>query len=317
MNAQQLPVKGYPFYIKRFFGLILLLLMAAVFFFSAYSKIYKQEALDAFQWSFLDLGISNNILAAVLARLMIGFEFLLGLFLVFHVFLSRFTYPAIIALLAVFIIYLLLLIHYQGNNGNCGCFGDIITMKPVAAVWKNVAMICATLLLIYIYPVRPFKYQEYVAALLAMFALATPFIINTVDNNEPKITNEYKDLNPLFQNSDAPAIDIRKGKHIVAFMSLGCPHCRKAAYLLSVIHHHNPDIPIFFVLYGAKEAQEDFFKETKSKDVPHYLYKDGKVFTALVGGGVPAIFWMNNMVVERKANYYQLDPKIMREWLKK
>ena len=317
MKAQQIPAKDYQFYIKRIFGLILLLLMAAVFFFSAYSKIYKQEALDAFQWSFLDLGISNNILAAVLARLMIGFEFLLGLFLVFHVYLSKFTYKAIIALLSVFIIYLLLLIHYQGNSGNCGCFGDIITMKPAAAIWKNVAMICTTLLLLYIYPVKPFKYQEYVAAIVAMFALSAPFIINTVDNNEPKIANEFKDLNPLFQQQVVPQVDIRKGKHIVAFMSLGCPHCRKAAYLLSVIHKHNPDIPIFFVLYGPKEAQEDFFKETKSKNVPHFLYSNGKEFTALVGGGVPAIFWINNMTVERKANYYQLDPKYMREWLKK
>jgi thiol-disulfide isomerase/thioredoxin len=290
--------------------------MAAVFFFSAYSKIYKQEALDAFQWSFLDIGISNNFLSAVLARLMIGVEFLLGLFLVFHVYLKKFTYPAIIALLAVFIVYLLLLLHYQGNEGNCGCFGNIITMKPVAAIWKNVAMICVSLLLLYLYPIKPFRNQEYVAALLALFALATPFIINTVDSNEPKVVNEYKDLAPLYAQATQPSVDLRKGKHIVAFMSLGCPHCRKAAYLLGRIHEHNPDLPIFFVLYGAKEAQEDFFKETRSREVPHFLFTNGRSFSDIAGGGVPALFWINNSVVQRKATYYQLDPKLMRDWLK-
>ena len=79
MRANNSTAKPYLFYIKRISGLLLLLFLAAVFFFSAYSKIYKQEALDAFQWSFLDIGISNNFLSAVLARLMIGVEFLLGI----------------------------------------------------------------------------------------------------------------------------------------------------------------------------------------------------------------------------------------------
>ena len=40
--------------------------------------------------------------------------------------------------------------------------------------------------------------------------------------------------------------------------------------------------------------------------------------TLMAGPGVPAIYWVNNGVVEYKSKYayYQLDPKYMLQWLK-
>ena len=309
------------FYIKRISGLILLLAMAAVFFFSAYSKMYSQAAFDSFQWSFIDLGINSTFLSGILARLMIAFECMLGLFLLLHIYLKQFTYPAIIGLLSVFIIYLLLLIKYQGNTGNCGCFGDVITMRPVAAIWKNVVMICVTVLLMYIYPIKPYKGQEWIAVLGGMAVIVAPFIINIVTNNDATPISEHVNLDALYQQDSSntkpiPSVELRTGKHIVAFMSLTCPHCRKAAYLLGVIHRHNPDIPIFFVIMGPKQFEADFFKETHAKDVPYFMFNNRTAFGAIAGAGVPAIYWINNSTIERKTNYYQLDAGKMREWLK-
>ncbi len=312
------PPKTAAFYIKRIIGFVLLLAMAAVFFFSAYTKMASQTAFDSFQWTFLDLGINSTFFAGILARLFIGFELMLGLFLLFHIYLKQFTYPVVITLLGIFIIYLLMVIVNQGDNGNCGCFGNTVTMKPSAAIWKNVAMICTTLLLMYIYPIKPYKNQEWICTVIGMLGLVTPFLIAPVFiNDDAQVVSQPIDLNPLYANNPPPAVELRKGKHIIAFMSLTCQHCRKAAYLLQIIHHQHPDVPIFIVLAGSQHFEDEFFKETHAIALPHILFTDTKTFSIMSGSGVPAIYWINNSVIERKANYYQLDPKSIKEWLKK
>ena len=98
-------------------------------------------------------------------------------------------------------------------------------------------------------------------------------------------------------------------------MSLTCPHCRKAAYRLHIIKKNHPELPIFMVLAGREENEKSFFKETKSKDVPYMMFHNEKHFIEMAGETVPAIFWVNNSIIERKSNYFQLDPSVMQEWL--
>src|SRR5690606_35750896 len=110
------------------------------------------------------------------------------------------------------------------------------------------------------------------------------------------------DLTPLYyssnsQNKPAP-IELRKGKHIVAFMSLTCSHCKKAAFLLQVIHRQHPELPIFFVLNGHPDFLEDFFNETHAKGVPHILFRGGDEFQSMAGPGVPAIYYIHNSIIE-------------------
>lgn len=321
------PQRNFSFYLKRVIGILLLLAMAAVFFYSAYSKSgiafhdFKLFANDgpfmSFQWTFIDLGINSLMASGIIARLFIGFEFLLGLLLLFHIFLRPFTYKVILVLLSIFTIYLLFVIITQGNHGNCGCFGDNIEMTPLQSIWKNLAMIAVTVVLMYIYPAKPYKNQEVIAVLLVMVALVTPFILNPLDiDNKPEAAQEAIDLNPLYKEAPTPSVDLRSGKHIIAFMSLTCPHCRKAAYLLHVIHHHNPDIPIYFLLSGSDDHEKEFFNDTHSIDVPHLHVHDIEAFKKMAGPYVPAIYWVNNGIIEKKANYLQLDPNYMQAWLK-
>ena len=157
MDTNSLILKrNTAFYIRRSIGAILLIAMAGVFFFSAYSKLYSENAFDSFQWSFIDLGIGSSLFSGMLARFMIGSEVLLGLMLLAHVFLRKVTYPAIITILSMFIVYLLVLIIKQGNTGNCGCFGDKLAMTPLNAIYKNLGMIAVTRVLMKIYDVKPY-----------------------------------------------------------------------------------------------------------------------------------------------------------------
>jgi len=303
---------------KSIAGFLVLVLLSGVFFFSAYSKIYSTNAFDAFQWSFFDLGIKSQLFSGIVARLMIGFELMLGLFLLLHIFLKAFTYKAITATLLVFIIYLLLVIWKQGNTGNCGCFGDKLAMTPLAAIIKNLGMIVLSVLLWFIYPVKPYKNQDIVSLVVGMAAVTTPFLINPLNiSSAPVKATRQVQLDLLYKYAPAPAVDLRKGKHIVAFMTLTCPHCKKAAYLLQIIHREHPEIPVFMVISGEKQDEKTFFSETHAEAVPHLLYYHWAEFTTLVGeDGYPAIYWINNGRAEYKSamTYYQLDPKYMLEW---
>ena len=304
--------------VQRAVGLVLLILLAGVFFFSAYSKIYSNNAFDNFQWSFIDIGVGSQLAAGIIARLMIGFELMLGLFLLAHIFLKQFTYKAVIAILVLFIIYLLFLLVKQGNTGNCGCFGDKFAMTPLAAIVKNLVMIAVTVALMFIYPVRPYRFQEYLLMLLALVAFSAPFLYNNVYiGTEPVHYKNDIDLSLLYKYSPTPETDLRKGKHIIAFMSLTCPHCKKAAYLLQMIHRDHPQIPMFLVIDGPAEYkfEKDFFDETHAMGVPHLIYRHSNEFAALAGlEGVPMIYWVNNGKIEYKSNYYQLTPSFMEQW---
>lgn len=318
-TATNTSARNVAFYLKRIVGVILLLALSATFFYSAYTKLYSENAFDNFQWTFIDLGISSAIVAGVVARIMIGVELLLGTLLLAHIYLKQFTYKAVIALLSVFIIYLLLLIMKQGNTGNCGCFGDKLAMTPLQAIWKNLGMIAATAILMFIYPVKPYKFQEYVLMVAALAAFSAPFLLhNLYIGTAPAKFSRQVNLDLLYKYAPAPTTDLRKGKHIIAFMSLTCPHCKKAGFLLEKIHRQYPEIPIYIILDGSEVHKKTFFEESQISTVPYLYYPHSPEFMAMAGDGVPAIYWVNDGQVEYKSKYayYQLDPAYMKNWLK-
>ncbi len=326
------------FYFRKITGAVLCIALGLVFIYSAYTKsgilIYFHNfsvklydngtAFDNFQWAFLNIGFDSIFLTGVIARLMIGLELLLGLFLVFHIFLKSFTYRAVTAMLLFFIFYLLMAIVKQGNNGNCGCFGDEISMTPLAAIIKNLVLIAVTVLLMFIYPIKPYKYQEFVCLFIGLVAFSLPFVVNNMyTETGPKICKARINMDALYHYDSIPKVELRQGKHIVAFMSLSCPHCRKAAHLLTIIKNQHPDLPVYFILIGPKQMLDGFFKETGALGMPYLFFDSLTDFSEMIDAGadpgsrsgVPAIYWINNNIIEFKSTYYQLDPNVMENWL--
>ncbi len=327
MTENLAPIKHTTgFYIKRTIGLILLLTLAAVFLFSALTKIglgvrenyslyWTFQGVDQFTWTFIDMGINSQLWAGVIARVMVALEFMIGIFLLAHIFLKSVTYPITIAILSIFTIYLFILMGIHGNTGDCGCFGEQVIMTPLQGIIKNVIMIAVVVALMYLYPVKPYKHQEWIALVIAMGAIVTPFIMDPINaSTTPTAINEAIDLTPLYEKEKVPQVELRKGKHIVAFMSLTCPHCRKAAKKFGIIHQTNPDIPIYMVLAGNPKNVTPFFQETKSEKVPYILFRDPENFLKMAGPAVPAIYFIDNGVKEKEANLFQLDPQYMKEW---
>jgi hypothetical protein len=191
-------------------------------------------------------------------------------------------------------------------------------MKPARAAWKNIALMGITGLLFYLYPVKPYQQQYLAAVILAMAALTLPFIMRPVYLSEGREkAHDPIDLSAIYTKSTpVPATDLRGGKHIIAYLSATCPHCKKGAYLIQILHRQYPSFPLFMLINGTPDLERSFLEETKSAAVPHALMGDTPAFTKMSGPAVPTILWINNSVVEFRSYYTDLEPGTIREWLK-
>ncbi|PHR34387.1 MAG: protein tlpB [Fluviicola sp.] len=118
------------------------IIVAILFLFSAYSKLYPTAnfGLGTLEVKQLyPLGFSHDV-APFFSRLLVALEFALGIAILQPNFLKRIVIPGTIALLAVFCIHLGYSIA-TGAGGNCGCFGTLIEMTPTEALIKNIITI--------------------------------------------------------------------------------------------------------------------------------------------------------------------------------
>lgn len=305
--------------VKLFFFL-LCSFMGLVFIYSGYTKL---EPIEPFEYTFVDLGIGGWRLAPFIARFMIGLEFFIGFLLITGLYIRRFTIKLTVASLIMFCVYLIFVIINTGNNGNCGCFGTAISMTPLQALIKNAIMLAVCFVIYKFYDGFNFgKAGKWVIGVLAITAFAMPHILNYVDMDysEAYLTSKedhFKlELDSMYKDAKihTPPRSLSSGKHIIAFMSMTCPHCRVAAKKLRLIKEKNPGISIYLVLNGEYKKLEPFFEDTKARNLD-YCVLNGKNFVYLAGLDMPAIFMVNNSVVENWINYMQLDQNEIEKWL--
>ena len=296
--------------------------MGGIFLYSGYTKLYP---IEPFEYTFVDLGFINWQIAPFIARLMIAFEFLIGILLVLNVNLRKLTYKLGIGILIFFCIYLVLQIILSGNKGNCGCFGTAIQMTPLQALIKNFIMLAVFFILYKYHAGWELKNKwKYLLILPFVFSLVMPFILNPValDYSEAylnKPENNFKlELDSLYNNAtlSIPPKTLSKGKHVMAFMSLTCQHCRIAAKKMRILHERNPEISFYFVLNGKDEKLKAFFEDTKTESMPHCIL-NGRNFVYLAGTDLPCIYLVNNSTVVNVVNYIDLDEQELKNWLKK
>ena len=314
--------------LKKILLTLLCVLMGAVFVFSGYTKagvgFPYSSPIEPFEYTFVDLGFINWQVAPFIARLMIGAEFLIGVLLILNLNLRKTTYKLGIGILLVFCIYLILLITIVGNKGNCGCFGSVITMTPLQALVKNGVMLILFFILYKFHKGWELnKKYSYLITVIYAGALMAPFVLNRValDYSEAylnKPEDNYKiELDSLYKSATLtiPPQTLSQGKHIIAFMSMTCPHCRIAAKKIRIMHERNSQIPFYFVLNGTDEKLKPFFDDTHTDSIPHCIL-NGRNFVYLAGLSMPRIYLINNSVVEHDVDYIDLDQEEVEKWLK-
>ncbi len=304
-------------------------LLGLVFLVSGFTKggfpFPFSSPIEPFEYTFVDLGIGNWQIAPFIARLLIGLEFFIGLLLVFNIKLKKVAYKLGIVTLLIFSVYLVLLMLFSGNKGNCGCFGEVFSMTPFWALVKNIVMLLVFAILYKFHEGWENKFSTYILWVFLASAIALPFIWNPVELNysesylnKPE-ENFTLELDTLYSHAslNTPPKTLSEGKHVIAFMSLTCPHCRVAANKIRIINERNPAISFYFVLNGDTTNLKPFFENTDTENIPHCMLVGGKPnhFIYLAGTNMPAIFMVNNSVVEHVVNYMDLDQGEIEKWI--
>lgn len=305
--------------IKKVLLTCLTTLLGLFFVFSGLVKLYP---IEFFELTFVDIGVSSWHTAPFVARFFISIEVVLGLFLIFNFQLKKFAYKATLWLLGLFTIYLLFLLFAKGNNGNCNCLGSFLPMTPAESILKNLVLIVITLVLSRFHAGFEWKFKKLFFIIFALISLSIPYILNPVDISssatfDEEVVNYKLDLDIIYNDAKtkAPSVELRKGKWIISFMSLTCQHCRIGAYKFHILKKRNPKLPIYLFLNGDEENLKPFFEESSASNIPHSLFLGAKNFLKLSGPFLPAIYYVNNGVVEKKVKYYDLDQSDIEKWL--
>lgn len=299
---------------------ILSLAIGTVFLFSAYAKI---PTLDQFGWTIVETTFLNWTGAEWVARILIGMEFFLGLLFVSFFRIRRLAVPLSLITLVVFSFYLVLVLIQHGNSGNCGCFGEVIQMTPLDSLLKNAVLMLAISILYAVKNEWRTRYDRWILLSLAVICLLFPFFMNPPESiylyEKPKDLNQPIPLSLLYHSSEyaAPKEELRKGKHIIAFMSLTCEHCRKAAKRIRIMKEKHNEIPFYFVLNGDTSNIHVFFEDTKATNIPYTHFNGVGQFIAMAGNkGLPSIKWIQDTTEVRETNYIILDDREILDWLK-
>ncbi|MBL7932798.1 MAG: DoxX family protein [Bacteroidia bacterium] len=308
--------------LKTLIAVLLSVLLGLIFLYSGYTKL--DPVIETFEFTFIDIGVANWYTAPVIARLLIGFEFFLGALLILNYNLRKFTLPLTVSLLLFFIVYLIVQIITSGNNGNCGCFGEHLRMTPLQAILKNIVMIVLAAVVYFLYNGWKIDYNKLFLSLIGVTVCLVPFIVNPIDytytsNNQDEKVNYPLELNLLFEPADSskvevPKVELRKGKHVVAFLSLTCSHCRIAAKKFRLIKKNNPELPIYFVLNGDKSNYKAFIEDTKADNIPNSFCL-GKSFVQLASAHLPRIYYLDNGIVVKKLDYFELNQYAIENWV--
>jgi hypothetical protein len=315
----------------RIFFKYLLILLSVItgttFLYSAWTKVLP---IQPFEYTMVEFLHFPWIVATVGARFMVGLEAALGGLMVLHLFGKRnLVLKLAFGLIVLFSIYLVWLWATAGNDVNCGCFGDEIWMSPSVSLGKNAVLLLFIGILIRFHEGLSFKMDELTTKSLLALGIILPFILFPMSTGTPnwlKKDSYTIDLAPLYKPimddtvalrvpyPAVPAIDLTKGKYVLAFLSPGCEHCRFTARKMSLMKKSDPELPFFMIIGGIASDLTDFWKYTNAQNVPYMrLHRDP--FLNYTGGVFPLIVWVNNGRVEAKSSYNSLNQNEVKKWL--
>jgi hypothetical protein len=308
------------FHLKKLLIILLQLFVGGTFIFSAISKL---PTLEVFGWTIVENTPLNWTISEWLARLLIGTELFLGIFFVFHFPIKKYFIPISLGLLTTFTLYLIIIWVQYGNHGNCGCFGDLLPMTPLESIIKNICLAIAIGVCKVLGSEYKFPYQRVLIAAIGTLCLAFPIWFLPpesiyIQDEEPHLKRPIP-LSILYQShiNKAPSAELRKGKHIIAFMSLTCSFCRKAAIRLRIMKKKNPTLPIHLILNGDSTNLKPFFEETQATNLPFTHFNGVTEFIKMnEGTSLPSIKWVVDTTLVRESNYITLNERGILKWIK-
>ena len=262
----------------KYLILILRILLAITFLFSAYTKAV---APGYFEITLMDQGLAQDRnFAAHMTRFFIGLEFAIGIVMLFPFFIKKlmvFTF----FLLSGFTIHLIYL-TIIGDNENCGCFGEMISMTPEESILKNIVMIAIS---IFLYKKSSEKTIHIgIPLILSFVIISSTWVYLPIPDHKNLPFKEFTKFEPIGR------VDLSEKNALLAIFNLDCDHCKDAARELAQLKKVNPKFPDLYVLYFKEGATtvENFESLTNSK-FPYSII-DVNTFFDLIGDSPPRIY---------------------------
>ncbi|MDF1676052.1 MAG: DoxX family protein [Vicingaceae bacterium] len=292
--------------------LILQFLTAGIFILSGVSKLFP---IEPFEVVFIDLGLSNWILAPFIARIIIAFEIFIGVSILINLWAKKTIYCLAQSMLVIFSFYLVHLLFTEGNIVDCGCFGQLLALSPLTSLIKNIAL----MLILFVLPKKDWlpKIWFFVIGLLIVSFVAT-FLLNRVglQNVPSKSLNKSVDWSGLPQTfyQSNTTIDFTSGKKILVFFSASCPHCKNAAHKLSYLNKENNINNVIIIIASKKEDNLNEFITSTALNYP-ILWMIDNTFFKYSGGVLPSIYYIEGNVVRKKWTGEFFDVNELKEFI--
>ncbi|GAB4303009.1 MAG: protein tlpB [Marinilabiliales bacterium] len=290
---------------------ILQIITGIIFICSGFLKLYPVEPFELYIFS---QGFINWDLSCFLARFIISTEVAIGVLLILNIFPKQIikTTCVLLCCFTLFIVYQIII----GNDEDCHCFGEYISLNHWQSIAKNLILI-ALLLFVYKKKIKyRFKYGVLILVIVLLASVSTIFILNPpdqflVDTNHFSNTAgtiNFEDLEEF--NYNEKVIKITKSnpeQKILCFFSPTCKYCRLAAKKMNVIvKNNNLPLNVFAVFpEGSEEYLSDFFKETNSGNIP-YSFLPVSDFFRIAGTSVPSIYFIKSDSVVLHTGYRNL-----------
>lgn len=237
------------------------------------TAILKLLSLDSFEIYIYSFNLFSFNLCAIIARLVIAAELLVGAFLIAKI-LYKPTWWLTLLMLVGFSFFLVYVAIFR-QDSNCHCMGDIVELNPVYSIIKNLITI---VLLLFIRKEEDyhFKGKKAVGIILAVLAVGVPFILFPTDaaynlfKKSDNTVNE-KSFEQFMQDSVAQSLNIQKGNYVLGYLASGCKYCKLSAKKINTMVENNQldTNKVVFIIWGSDESIQKFKEETEAK---HFRY---------------------------------------------
>lgn len=290
-------------------------ILGLLFVISGILKLYPIEMLE------LDLGYHTGMpewLAMIFARLLIGFELVLGFLL-----LVRFRERQLIKLAATVLVFfsgylIYLMIQFPGQD-NCGCMGMLAPMTPVQSLLKNAGMLGLIIIVLLLKQgVLPPVFMRFhrMVYVFVLCGFILPFVINTIDWTKSELRGTFDLSN---QKQVLEGLKIGTGSEVlVAYLSPHCIYCKMLARKWDWFLARNQwETPIHLVFMG----------ENIDSDIQEFLNQTGIVpasyvsmntfeFIEKTNGSLPSIYLVRKGVVVQKDNFISMNESNLKALLR-
>ncbi len=286
---------------------ILRVILGLVFIFSATTKFLSIDEFEIYVFSHNLLSFN---LSALAARLLIGFEFFIGVMLIVK-FYFRQVWLLSVLMLSGFTIYLAI-IAITGFSENCHCFGEMLKMNPIQSMVKNGILLLGFIAIRKCTPFT-FNYKMLTTLILGLTCLSLPTIISPPDFFYPE---QYSQIGIINKNGlDSLVIDNNKfpikcdtGKKALCFYSPKCRFCKLSERKISSIVKRNDLDSTSFVniFWGDSTVSLSKFYDSNSIKFQK-AFLNTTDFFAITGGVMPIILLIENKKIIKRYNYRTLD----------